>query len=146
MNDTPSAETTVAEVPAVNVKVPKAAKKKSAPAKKPTPKADKTTTTTEYGMDKSRDLPWTEKKVAVFKALKSLHAFGSSAAKSSGDIAAKAGLTPHDVRHYCYHAKVSGLTGISKMEGVAGYSFYLTAKGQKIDPVQTFKEQQSSKK
>lgn len=93
------------------------------------------------GIERDHDLPWNDKKVAIIKALKSLKAFGASSAVSAQDIAKQAKVTNRDVRHYCYHAKVSGLTGVAKTEDVRGYSFHLTAKGAKCDPVAEAKSQ-----
>jgi len=123
-------------------KVVKALAKPKKESKKAAPKAKKDVAA-EYGMEKSHDVPWNEKKVAVIKALKALKAFGAGAARSAKDIAEKSDLTPHDVRHYCYHAKISGLTGIAAAEDIRGYAFYLTAKGQKCDPAAELKAQQS---
>lgn len=86
------------------------------------------------GTERTWDLPWNEKKVNIFKAMKALRAVGKGASRSVTDIAAKAGVKPRDVRHYVYHAKVSGLTGIVEdTEGSRGYQFYLTPKGAALD-------------
>jgi ribosomal protein L7/L12 len=141
-------EESVATTPApaaVKAKPKKDPAKKAAPKAKPKKAAPKENakTTIEYGIEKSHDVPWNDKKVAVIKALKSLKAFGAADARSAKDIAEKASLSTHDVRHYCYHAKVSGLTGVADIEGIRGYAFYLTAKGQKCDPAAELKSQQS---
>lgn len=100
----------------------------------------------QYGMDRSHDLPWHDKKVSVFKALKALKATSVTGAQPAGKIAAKAGLTEREVRHYVYHAKAAGLTGVAAAEeGGRGYTYYLTAKGAAIDPVKAQKEEQAAK-
>lgn len=122
------------------VKAPKATKKSA-------PKEVKEASDNEFGVARSHDLPWGDKKVSVFKALKQLKAFDLDSAKSAAEIAEKSGVTKRDVRHYCYHAhaKVSGLVDVHNVEGVSGYSFSLTKKGQAIDPVAEFKKQEQAK-
>lgn len=122
--------------------------KKAATKKAPKKAAKKTTTSdapAEYGQDRSHDLPWHDKKVAVFKALKSLKAVGATNPKSAATIAEKAGLTARDVRHYCYHAKAAGLTGVATSEEIRGLGFYLTTKGAALDPTKEQKAEQASK-
>lgn len=123
-------------------KVAKAAPAKAKVAKESSKPA---TSAVEYGIEKSHDLPWSDKKVAVLKALKSLKAFSAMDAASTKAIAEKAGVKNRDARHYCYHAKAGGLVNVAEVEGVAGYSFYLTAKGVKLDPSAEFKAQQAAK-
>jgi hypothetical protein len=100
----------------------------------------------QFGMDRDKDLPWNEKKVNIFKALKSLGAAGSHQAVTAADIIAKyPALTDRDVRHYCYHAKAANLVGVAKVEGDRGYRFYLTAAGAKVDPAKALKEQTAAR-
>jgi len=105
--------------------------------------AKKTKTTAkkhEYGAEKVADLPWSEKKVKILKALKKL---GEA---TSNEIAAKAGLNPKDARHYCYHAAAGGLVKFDSHEGEENrYYFQLTAKGQKTDFDAELKAQQAAK-
>ncbi|MGC1274352.1 MAG: hypothetical protein WBC44_11650 [Planctomycetaceae bacterium] len=118
---------------------------------KPTKTAKTTTKATApspkevQGTHRDHDLPWCDKKVALFKALKELKAVGATHAKGSKEIIAKSGgtLTPRDVRHYSYHAKAAGLIDLADLEGTVGYAYYLTAKGAKVDPVAAFKAQQA---
>ena len=117
-----------------------AAPEKKAPAKKAAkPKAKKAASRKvgEYGMERSHDLPWTAKKVAVFKALRKL---GEATAT---DAAKEAGLTAKDIRHYGYHAKAAGLVEV-KADG-GRYLFSLTAKGKKVDPAAELKAQEAKK-
>jgi hypothetical protein len=118
---------------------PKAAVAKAAPKAKPT------AGTVKVGTEREKDLPWGDKKVAIFKALKQLKAVGATASKPGVEVAAKAGVTPRDVRHYCYHAKAAGLVGVGPGSGFAGYGFYLTAKGAAVDPVAAQKAEQKAK-
>lgn len=98
------------------------------------------------GFERTWDLPWCDKKVALFKALKALKAFGPQDAKAAGDIATKAGISNRDVRHYSYHARASGLIELrTGVDGARGHLFYLTKKGQTIDPAKEFKEQEAAK-
>jgi biopolymer transport protein ExbD len=115
------------------------------PVAKKTRKAKPAATKTEaqYGIDRSHDLPWHDKKVAIFKALKALGATKSGDAVSAVQVAAKAKVTARDVRHYCYHAKAAGLVDLATIEDVRGHAFYLTAKGRNIDPVQAQKAEQA---
>jgi len=121
------------------------------PAAKPIPKAKgeakpSANGTAEYGAEKTKDVPWSAKKAAVFKALRKLGAVGAGAARGSSEVAAAGnGITAKDVRHYCYHAKVSGLTGLSDAAEGGGYGFYLTAKGAKVDPDAELKKAKSEK-
>jgi hypothetical protein len=87
----------------------------------------------QYGVDRDHDLPWNEKKVAVFKALKALKALGAAGAVSAQVVAEKANVSARDVRHYCYHAKAAGLVDVVTMEDVRGYAFCLTKEGAKVD-------------
>lgn len=99
----------------------------------------------EYGAEKTHDVPWNEKKVKVLKTLKKLGATSPTSARSSAEVAKASGLSPRDVRHYCYHAKVSGLTGLAVSEDIAGYGFYLTGKGAKTDFDSELKKQKAVK-
>lgn len=150
---TSTAKSTEGKTP-VKKAAPKKSAKKAAPKKveskkadpkaspkKAAPKAEKSgaSESGEYGMKKSKDLPWCAKKVEIFKILAKM---GSGTAK---EIAAKSSsLTARDVRHYCYHAMVSGLTTVEQSETLA-YEFSLTKKGQAIDPVEEFKKQKEGK-
>jgi hypothetical protein len=90
-------------------------------------------------------LPWHDKKVAVFKALKKAGAVSASTAKAALEIAKLAGCTPRDVLHYVYHAKAARLADVAEVEGIRGYAFHLTAKGAKLDPVAEQKAEQAAK-
>lgn len=100
-----------------------------------------------FGIERDGDLPWSDKKVALFKALKVLKATSEGTAKTAAEIVAKSGdaLDTRFARHYAYHAKAAGLIDVVKVEGVAGYSFYLTAAGAKVDPVAELKAQTKAK-
>ena len=100
----------------------------------------------EQGTKRANDLPWGDKKVAIFRALKALRATSALGARSTADIAAKAEVSGRDVRHYCYHAKAAGLVDIAKTEEIArGYGFFLTKKGVKVNPVAEQKAQKAEK-
>jgi hypothetical protein len=95
----------------------------------------------EFGVERSHDLPWTDKKVKIFKTLKRL---GEATAAT---VAEKSGLTARDVRHYAYHAKAAGLVKIESHEGEENkYYFSLTAAGNKIDPDAALKDQLANRK
>lgn len=98
------------------------------------------------GVTRTKDLPWSEKKVAVFKALKALKAVGQGSAVPAAKVVEKSGLTGRDVRHYVYHAMAAKLTGVATSEAVSGYVYYLTAKGAEVDPVKALKEQEAARK
>jgi predicted transcriptional regulator len=98
-----------------------------------------------HGIEREHDLPWNDKKVAIFKALKALGATSAASAKSASEVAKKAGVTERDVRHYTYHAKAAGLTGVVSVEGARGYAYHLTAKGAKLNPATKLKAQQAAK-
>lgn len=98
----------------------------------------------QFGVERDHDLPWGDKKVAVFKALRALKATSKDNPKTANEIAGKAGCTPRDVRHYCYHARAAGLVGVIEVEGVTGYCFHLTARGAALDPVKEQKAQSKS--
>lgn len=136
---------TAVETPATEPKAAKP-KKAKAPAKKPAKPANPSTNgEAQYGVERSHDLPWNAKKVAVFKALKALKAVGQANAVSATDVAAKAGLSNRDVRHYVYHAKAAGLTGVADLPDVVGHAYYLTTKGANVDPAKAFKDQEAAK-
>lgn len=102
----------------------------------------------ESGVERSHDLPWSEKKVALFKLLRSPKLNGGEGtAKQISDLS-NGKLTARDVRHYAYHAKAGGLVKVSEAvegEGIA-YHFSLTANGRKIDADAAFKAQQEARK
>ena len=93
----------------------------------------------EHGMVRSKDVPWSKRKVAVLSTLKALGATGLTSAKSAKQVveaAHAAGYTEivsRDVRHYVYHGAAGGLTAIADKlpEGTpgGGYGFYLTQLG-----------------
>ncbi len=87
-----------------------------------------------YGRERNRDLPWNAKKVALFKALRKLGAFTILGGVGSKKLSKASGLSERHVRHYSYHASAAGLIALGEMEDVSGYIYYLTKKGQKIDP------------
>lgn len=102
----------------------------------------------EFGVERSKDLPWNDKKVAVFKALKQLRAYDANSSRTAQEVVDKSGgdLTGRDVRHYSYHAKAAGLIEVAvREEGGRSYGFYLTRKGQEVDPAKALKEQQKAK-
>lgn len=135
-------ETNTLEAPATTTEQPKAKK----PARKPAAKKAKPTATKgESGMDRSHDVPWSDKKVTVFKALKQCKAIGATNAVSAVKLAEKSGLVARDIRHYCYHAKAAGLVGVATIEDIRGYGFYLTAKGAAINPTEAQKAEQKAK-
>lgn len=102
---------------------------------------------TQFGVERAHDLPWHDKKVKVFKVLRALGATDGANSAPASKIAKKAGLTARDVRHYCYHAKAAKLVGVAEdVEGIAGYGFFLTAKGQEIDPVAAQKAERAASK
>ena len=155
-NSTPVQEVEAVATPSTTATATKPAKKSGkkaakAAAKKPAKaaKAAKPASSNgegKFGIDRDHDLPWNDKKVAIFKAMKKMGAVGATAARSAVDIAERAQVTSRDVRHYCYHAKAAGLVGVHEMAEIRGYGFALTAKGEKIDPVAELKEQNGSGK
>lgn len=140
----PTVTTTEATAASTKRKSSKAGKKSAKkPAKQP---AKKPTKKPASGFERASDVPWNEKKVAVFKALKQLGATkGPTSARSAVQVADKAGVSQRDVRHYCYHARAAGLVEVAEAEGVRGYSFYLTARGAKVNPVKELAQQKAGK-
>jgi len=123
--------------------VKKAVKKKAAK-----PEGEKKERSGLYGIEREKDLPWSDKKVSVFKALKALKCFGVDSAKGAADVAAKIGGEADAalVRHYSYHAKAAGLIEVVKgVEEIRGVAIYLTKKGAALDPVAEFKKQEAEK-
>jgi len=104
-------------------------------------KGTKSDISTEYGIKKSRDVPWNDTKVKVFKALKALGAKNALKAATTRQVAEKGDVTDRNVRHYCYHARVSGLVEIAQLDGERAFAFYLTAKGLKVNPDKDLKAQ-----
>ncbi len=110
-----------------------------------TPAADGTTPPVEppkkgeHGMVRSKDVPWSRRKVAVLSSLKALGANALTSAKSAKEVVAAAhaagyeDIVSRDVRHYVYHGAAGGLTAIADKlpEGTpgGGYGFYLTQLG-----------------
>lgn len=122
------AKTATAKAPA-----PKA-KKAEKPAKADKAEAKKSDKPAEFGVERKKDLPWSDKKVSVLNGLKKLKAFNEQSAKGASEVAEAGGVTTRDVRHYCYHAKAGGLVEVYEaVEGSVGYRFALTAEGRKLD-------------
>lgn len=127
-----------------NGKAHKAPKAK-AKAEKPGKVADGRTNVV-HGIERDNDLPWCDKKVALFKALKALKAVGLTNAKNGSEIAAKGEISGRDVRHYSYHARAAGLIDLADdVEGIHGYGYFLTAKGAALDPAAEYKKQEATK-
>lgn len=83
---------------------------------------------------REKDVKFGDKKLAIFKAMRTLKASGKSInARSSSEIAAKAKVTSHQVLHYCYHAMAGKLVRMTQIEGKRGNCFYLTKKGAALD-------------
>lgn len=91
------------------------------------------------GTERDHDLPWNEKKVKLFKTLKTLKATGPDRGKTTKEVSEASGLSQRDVRHYSYHAMAGGLIALVENEGQ--YHFYLTAEGAKVNPDQALKAQ-----
>lgn len=101
---------------------------------------------TQYGIERTHDLPWGPKKIKIFQVLQAARAYTPDSALAASKVAEKAGVTNRDVRHYCYHAKAADLIGLSVPEsGGKAYNFYLTKNGQFIDPVEELRKQEEAK-
>jgi hypothetical protein len=85
----------------------------------------------EYGVTRSKDVPWGPKKIAVLKALKAMGATSPAKGVGSKAVADKAKVTERDVRHYCYHGAAGGLTVVTPGTSGRGFVFSLTAAGAK---------------
>lgn len=134
--------------PKAGAKVAPTPTKKVAAKKAPVQKKDKAEKGEgKFGIERDADLPWCDKKVALFKALKALKAVSEGTAKTATEIVEKTGdvLDTRFARHYAYHAKSAGLIEVVKVEGVSGYSFYLTAAGAKLNPDAELKAQAKAK-
>ncbi len=136
--------TVVTAAPGVTKKKP--TKKKVATKKATKKAAPKKAAAPVHGIVRDHDLPWNEKKVMVFKALRNSKLSGGEG--TSADLIKLSGdkLTPRDVRHYCYHAKAAGLVNVKEPAEGNGYLFSLTAAGRKVDPDKAFKDQKEAKK
>lgn len=121
------------------------AKKAKASPKKVTKKTanKKAPANSEQGIHRSKDVKWTDNKVAILKALKTLKATSKIDARSIADVADKANLPSQITRHYLYHAQASGIVVASDTEDVQGFAFSLTAKGSKMDFAKELKAQNS---
>lgn len=87
----------------------------------------------EYGLVRRADLPWDQRKLTLFRALRSLKATSPATAATTSQLVDESGLSAQHVRHYCYHAIAGNLCQMEKEAGTAGYKFYLTKEGQKIN-------------
>lgn len=83
----------------------------------------------EFGMERSSDVPWCEKKGVLLKTLFDGGASDALSAMSTAEVVDSSGLSGRDVRHYGYHAKAGGLVDVATIEGKRGYCFFLTEKG-----------------
>lgn len=139
--------------PVVETKSQKKARLKAAAAAAATPEATPTAEGEaapvvekpkgEHGMVRSKDVPWSNRKIAVLSTLKALGATGLTSAKSAKEVVAACHAAGHeeivgrDVRHYVYHGAAGGLTAIADKlpEGTpgGGYGFYLTTFGMEQD-------------
>ena len=118
---------------------------KPKPAAKKAPKAE-AESKGQFGAVRDKDLPWSDKKVAVLSGLKKLKAYGESSAKGAAEIAEAGGVTTRDVRHYCYHAKAGNLVEVYEaVEGTVGYRFALTAAAKNMDFAKEFAKQQKER-
>ncbi len=85
------------------------------------------------GIERTKDLPWdSAKKLVVFRTLQALGAVGEEHAVTSRQVVEHSGgaCSPRDVRHYCYHGRVSGHTFVGKHNtGPPGHKFALTPAG-----------------
>ena len=131
-------------------KTKKLAKKARATNGKPKAKkaAKKAKGPAESGVERSKDLPWSEKKVALFKALKHPKLNGGIGTAEQLVKLSNGKLTGRDVRHYAYHAKAGGLVKVEEAgEGEGrGYVFSLTAKGRAVDGEALLKERNAARK
>jgi len=114
-----------------------AAKKAPKPKAKPAAKLTKKPAANKAAPAKRepRGFRWTEKRVAIVKAMRALSATDATGGRTAEVIAAKAKLTPQDVKHYNW--KDGDLVGegyvkIAQLEPPT-LVYYLTAKGQKAD-------------
>ena len=147
-------ETTPVQTPAVAVKPNKKAKRKAAqaaaattvPADPATPPVEGAPAAPavekpkgEHGIFRSKDLPWSAKKIAVLSTLKKLGAVSLTSCKGVKEVVAAATadgleLKAVNVRHYCYHAAAGELVEVVEHpEGVTGHGFYLTPAGVAVD-------------
>lgn len=83
----------------------------------------------QYGVARSKDLPWCAKKAAVFAGLVALNATSPTSGVSSKALAAQSGVDPRYCRHYVYHGAAAGLTGVATVAGVTGHALYITPAG-----------------
>lgn len=82
------------------------------------------------GTYRAFDVPWNDKKIAIFRAMTKLGATNTAGNAAPGNtIAAEANVSNRDVRHYCYHGAADNLVKVVQQEGVRGYCFVLTKKG-----------------
>lgn len=135
-------------MPTVVKKAPPKKEKATAVKKEKVPKKEATQETEKkYGIERDHDLPWNDKKVALFKALKTLKATSEQKAVTAQQVVESSGevLATKDVRHYSYHAKAAGLVEVAEVEGVRGYSFFLTTEGAKVNPDKALAQQEKEK-
>src|SRR5262245_23136483 len=84
------------------------------------------------------ELVWSEKRIAILKAMKALGAIGPGNGKTADEIAKKAGpkFTKEHVKHVCYKdeplAKL-GYVSPEKAEGESILRYTLTTKGKNVD-------------
>lgn len=87
---------------------------------------------------KPGEFRWTDKRVAIVKALRALKANGELNARTSLEIQAQAGeeISLNDVKHYLYKDNdlvTEGYTGCVKgLEGLKGIGYFLTEKGRAV--------------
>jgi len=77
-----------------------------------------------------------EKRVKIVKAMRALRATTTASGRTATEIAAKAGVTPQDAKHYLYKEQAlpkKGYVKIAKHEGSPLLVYYLTASGSKVE-------------
>ncbi len=82
-----------------------------------------------YGVSRAKDINNSAHKNAVLAALLALQATTPVSGVTSKVLGNRSGVGPRWARHYCYHAKTTGLTQVYKNASGPGYVFCLTPAG-----------------
>ena len=120
------------------------AAKKAAPKAKATKKPAVKAKTKAAKKDDGRGIParkpgefrWTDKRIAIIKAMRKINAIGATNGRPAAYIAERAkaeGISEQDIKHYCYKDNdlvTAGYVKSTELEESRSLCYYLTPKGR----------------
>ena len=114
-------------------------KKKSVKSRKPAGTLNGQLTAMERQLARAKQpIAWSDRRVAIVKALRKLRAFGLDTARTAMEISTSSGVDTKLVKHHCdvylgAELVKQGYVESIRNEGVRELSYYLTSKGRETD-------------